>query len=127
MCPTKTEILHAYRSLYRSGLFAIQYSTPARYIYRDRLRRAFRASPISDFEPQRIANTLEFLDGAAKSTGMEHHVLKNVLHVWFWEKEHWSRLGMDTSALGYAFKLRAYDHFYFTLRMLNESMGLCLR
>jgi hypothetical protein len=127
MPPTHSEIITAYRALYRTGLRAIQYSAPARFVLRDRLRRAFRESPITDFEPHRITNTLEFLNGAAQSTGLEHHVLRNVLHTWYWERNQWEMRVRDIKKEDVAFKMRAYDHFYHTIKMLNESMGLCLR
>jgi hypothetical protein len=127
MPPTHSELIVAYRALYRSGLHAVQYSTPARYVFRDRLRRAFRVSPITDFEPHRVANTLEFLKGAAQSTGLEHHVLRNLLHTWYWERNQWAMRARDIKTMDIALKMRAYDHFYHTVRMLNESMGLCLR
>jgi hypothetical protein len=127
MSPSHHEIITAYRHLYRHGLRAIRYSKPARYILRDRLRRAFRASPVSDFEPQRIANTIEFLRGAEASTGLEHHVLKNLLHFWYWEPHQWAGRSKDRHKGDIVLKMRAYDHFYWVLRMLNESMGLCLR
>jgi hypothetical protein len=127
MPPSHQEIITAYRNLYRAGLHAVQYSAPARFVLRDRLRRAFRAAPITDFEPHRIANTLEFLRGAAQSTGLEHHVLRNLLHTWYWEPNQWGQRVLDTKKGDIVLKLRAYDHFYHIIRMLNESMGLCLR
>ncbi|KAG6013578.1 hypothetical protein E4U43_007218 [Claviceps pusilla] len=42
-----TDIIHAYRHLYRNLLRAVQYAAPARYIARDQLRRAFRQAPSS--------------------------------------------------------------------------------
>ena len=105
----------------------MQYSTPARYVVRDRLRLAFRLSPVSDFEPRRIANTLQFLDGAAKSTGLEHHVLRNLLMTWYWEPSQWKARSRDREKMDIVLKQQAFDGFYWTLRMLNESMGMCLR
>ncbi|KAF2428967.1 DUF1763-domain-containing protein [Tothia fuscella] len=127
MPPVHNEIITAYRALYRTGLRAIQFSSPARYVLRDRLRRAFRVAPVTDFEPQRITNTLEFLNGAAQSTGMEHHILRNLLMVWYWEPESWAQRRKLKEREGVVLQMQAYDHFYHTLKMLNESMGLCLR
>jgi hypothetical protein len=141
---SKLEILHAYRHLLRTSLRAIQYSTPARHVLLSRLRLSFRSSPLADFEPARIANTVTFLEGAAKTTGMEHQILRNLLKVWYWEPVQWrDRGGRDGGAVGRGasagvgmgekvvgekmVKGGAYGGFYWNLRMLNESMGLCLR
>lgn len=90
----KKLILLSYRHLYQHLLRAVQYAKPARYVARDRLRVAFRnpsSSSTSDnaYHPERVARTLEFLDGAARTKGLEHKILKNLMHVW-WERE---RLG----------------------------------
>ena len=127
MTASKQDIIRAYRNLYRTGLHAVQYSAPARYTLRDRLRRAFRASPASDFDQQRILNTLEFLDGAAKTTGIEHHIVRSLLTVWWHEPSQWMARYKNLDKTEVAFKSRAYDHFYHTLRMLNESMRMCIR
>jgi hypothetical protein len=125
MPPTKTEILHAYRALYRTSLRAVHYSVPARYTLRSRLRLSFRSSPLSDFEPVRIRNTLTFLENAAKYRGMEHQILRNLLMVWYWEVKQWAGRSRVKEERG--FRVRAFDGFYGCLRLLNESMGLCLR
>lgn len=79
---TNREILLAYRHLQKSLLRAIQYSKPARFTARDRLRQNFRSNDRSTFDADRISKTLEFLDGAARSKGLEHKIVKNLLHVW---------------------------------------------
>ena len=80
-------IVQSYRALYRELLRAVQYSAPARYTARDRLRVAFRRGGVGDYDSKKIENTLEFLRGAARERGMEHKILKNLLHVRYWEKE----------------------------------------
>lgn len=128
-------IVQAYRDLYRAGLRAVQYAPSSRYVVRDRLRRAFRESPIDDFEPQRIANTIKFFNNAAKDRGMEHRLVKSLCNIWYWEQKHWAARSR-TWSLKQAPKMnrpqlkweaQAYDNFYWTLKMLNESMGLCIR
>jgi len=79
-------VIHAYRHLYRHGLRAVQFSKPARYTLRDRLRLAFRKSHAADLEPKRVENTLEFLQYATKENGLEHRIVKTLLHVW-WVQE----------------------------------------
>ncbi|QDS73193.1 hypothetical protein FKW77_002620 [Venturia effusa] len=128
--PTSLDILHAYRNLLRTSLRAVHYSTPARHILLSRLRLSFRSSTLSDFEPQRISNTLEFLRNAAASRGIEHKILRNLLYVWYWEPVHWRKKGLirDHGKLEErVVKEGSYEGFYWSLRMLNESMGLCIR
>ena len=83
--PSTTTVIHAYRHLHRHALRAVQYSKPARYVVRDRLRAAFRAKAPKPFDRVRVARTLEFLDGARRSKGLEHVLLKRLMHVW-WER-----------------------------------------
>lgn len=85
MSASRQEIVLAYRHLYQHSLRAVQYAKPARYIVRDKLRNAFRESTPKPYEPSIISNTLLFLDNAAKSRGLEHFILKNLLFV------HWGR------------------------------------
>ena len=84
--PSGETILTAYRHLFKRSLRAVQYSKPARFVVRDRMRKAFRDSPVDAFDAQRVAKTLEFLSGAAKTKGLEHKIVKNLMHVW-WERE----------------------------------------
>ena len=143
-------ILHAYRQLYRSGLRAVQYSRPARYTLKSRIDHAFRNGTPADLDAQRIGNTISFLQSAAKEKGMEHKILKNLLFVRFWQDKniqhqtkydsnHWNALGVNTSVTDFwaspnfvSFKQSnirktAFHHFDITVKMLNESMGMCLR
>ncbi|KAE9969741.1 hypothetical protein EG328_011542 [Venturia inaequalis] len=127
---THLEILHAYRHLLRTSLHAVQYATPARHVILSRLRLSFRSSTLSSFEPIRIANTLQFLRNAGETTGIEHKVLKNLLHVWYWEPAQWKARTKLRGAGREGQRLvleGAYGGFYWGLRMLNESMGLCIR
>jgi hypothetical protein len=80
---TQQAVIHAYRHLYRHSLRAIQFSKPARYTLRDRLRLAFRKGSATDYEPQKIQNTLEFLQYATRENGLEHKIVKNLLFVWW--------------------------------------------
>jgi hypothetical protein len=77
-------ITTAYRHLYRTTLKAVRYSVPARYSARDVLRRAFRETPSDAYSPQRIANTVNFLERAEKYAGFEHKILKNMLFIRWW-------------------------------------------
>lgn len=76
-------VVHAYRHLYRHSLRAIQFSKPARYTLRDRLRLAFRKGSSTDFLPEKIENTIEFLKYATRENGLEHKIVKNLLFVWW--------------------------------------------
>lgn len=90
---TQTEVIHAYRNLYRWLLRAVQYSTPARYTARDQLRRAFRepgqGGGEKALDSDGVKRTIWFLQAAAKETGLEHRILKNLLKV-AWHREHGS-------------------------------------
>ncbi|MCJ1229593.1 hypothetical protein MMC12_006262 [Toensbergia leucococca] len=85
MTPSNQEILHSYRNLLRTGLHAVQYAKPARYTVQSRLRNAYRTNGSADFNAEKIQNTLLFLKNAAKETGLEHRILKNLLHVWWYQ------------------------------------------
>ena len=80
-------IVRSYRSLYRHALRAVQYSSPARYTLKNHLRLAYRGSSVEAFSPIRIDNTLLFLKHAAEERGFEHRMLKNLLHVWWWQAQ----------------------------------------
>jgi hypothetical protein len=86
--PTATEIIHAYRHLYRGLLHGVQFSKPARYIAQDTLRDAFRSDPPSMFNQERINNTVEFLGYAAKEAGLEHKILRNLLLMKSWGRKY---------------------------------------
>ena len=90
MAASTEAVVHAYRNLYRHGLRAVQYTVPQRYTIRDRLRRAFRESPRSDFEQPRIDNTIELFKAAARDTGVEHRLIKNLCRVWHDEPRQWA-------------------------------------
>lgn len=75
-----TEVVHAYRHLYRCLLRAVQYSSPARYIARDQLRAAFRETPAA-LDAEGVKRTSWFLEAAGRERGLEHAILKNLLRV----------------------------------------------
>jgi hypothetical protein len=85
-------IRHAYRHLYRELLRAVQYSQPARYVVRDQIRDAFYKGETASFNPGKIAKTLVFLEGATREKGLEHRILKNLVHTAYWRKENLTRL-----------------------------------
>ena len=85
--PRSLELIHAYRRLYRGLLHAVQYSMPARLIARDTLRDAFRRGDASTFNQHKIERTVEFLRLAAQETGLEHKLVKNLLHAKYWRSQ----------------------------------------
>ena len=85
MSPSSQEIVRSYRRLYRHAMYAVQYATPARYTVKLLLENAYRTGNAADFDAQKINNTITFLDGAAKEKGLEHKILKNLLHTWYWQ------------------------------------------
>jgi len=84
---SKEAILLSYRRLYRHALQAVQYAAPARYTLRHRLQSIYRTGVAADYDEQRIENTIEFLRGAAQEQGLEHQIVKRLVHVWWWEAE----------------------------------------
>lgn len=128
----KHEIVKSYRDLYRHSLRAVQFSSPSRYTVRSQLRLSFRRNTAAAFNPCKIANTLQFLEYAAKERGFEHRLLKSLLHVWWWQ-EQTSRQKRDVKNFPPTqAKARneivssAFNHFTVTLALLNDSMGMCL-
>lgn len=85
MTPSSQEIVRSYRRLYRHAIYAVQYAAPAKYTLRILLENAYRTGNAADFDIQKINNTVTFLEGAAKERGLEHRILKNLLHTWFWD------------------------------------------
>ncbi|OCL06018.1 DUF1763-domain-containing protein [Glonium stellatum] len=122
-----SDIVLAYRHLYRHGLRAVQFSKPARYTLRDRLRIAFRKGNPRDFDRRKIDNTIEFLRGATRERGLEHKIVKNLILVWYHQAESASHKTKPTNDLD-EIRVRntTYDVYNHTVRMLNEGMGTCL-
>ena len=87
MTVDKCEIVRSYRNLYRHALRAIQYSSPARYTLKNHLQFAYRSNGVEAFSSTRIDNTLLFLRHAAEARGLEHRMLKSLLHVWWWQAQ----------------------------------------
>lgn len=81
----QAELVQAYRSLYRSALRAVHYASPARYQIRDTMRTAFSANSKDTFDLRRVKNTIEFLERAGLHTGLEHKILRNLVHVRYWQ------------------------------------------
>ncbi|OGE47851.1 hypothetical protein PENARI_c035G07293 [Penicillium arizonense] len=123
-------VVHAYRHLYRQGLKAIQYSTPGRYMVLKTLRKSYR-SPSEQFDPAKIAKTLQFLERATEVAGMEHKILRNILMARYWEQDHLTKDSrLRSLGLGHVenqLRTSASDHLNLTLDRLNESLGTCLR
>ncbi|KAI9928512.1 hypothetical protein ASPWEDRAFT_105151 [Aspergillus wentii DTO 134E9] len=125
-------VIHAYRHLYRQGLKVINYSTPSRYVLLRILRTSFSSSTPNDFDPQRIANTLHFLQRASDVAGFEHKIVKNLMMVRYWELPQVRKDARILKALGIdrtdaSLRKDANVQFNLTLMLLNESLGTCLR
>ena len=85
MSPSSQDIVRSYRLLYRNVLYAVQYATPAKYTARTLLQNAYRTGIAADYDAQKINNTVTFLEGAAREKGLEHKILKSLLHTWYWD------------------------------------------
>ncbi|RMZ02341.1 hypothetical protein D0860_07249 [Hortaea werneckii] len=121
--PRRPDLVRVYRRLFTSALRAVQYSKPARYVCRDRIRDAFRNSPAEAFVPTKVDRTLAFLNNAAKHKGLEHRIVKHLMFVW-WEQAKLMRrpYRKDISPL----RKTVYDGFGRSVAKLNESMGMCI-
>lgn len=140
------DILHAYRQVYRKSLQAVQYSSPARHTLRTVIRHTFRTRAANEYNVRKLNNTLNFLHLAAQDRGLEHRLVKSLLHVWWYvidskkskpecvsrrKQSHPDGLLMGGSHKALREKERvirksAFYHFGVTLAMLNESMATCL-
>lgn len=49
------------------------------------MRAAFSADSKETFDPRRVKNTVEFLQKAGKYKGIEHKILRNLVHVRYWQ------------------------------------------
>lgn len=85
--PSKPDLIHAYRRLLRASLHAVQFSKPARFVVVAQLREAFRdsspdtlAARREQFNQDRIRRTVCFLNVAARETGLEHKIVKGLVH-----------------------------------------------
>ncbi|PQE17758.1 Mitochondrial carrier protein [Rutstroemia sp. NJR-2017a BVV2] len=128
--PLQTNYVEAYRSLYRALLHAVQYAKPARYQGRDILRNAFRKGDPATYDQKRIENTIMFLNIAAKEKGLEHKLLKNLLHGLLVDiicTESSCRNRNELTPTQQSLRKHRMTHYDKTVAMLNESMGLCLR
>jgi hypothetical protein len=151
--PPQLQIVHAYRNLYRAALRAVHYTAPSRITVRDHLRVAFRRGDPINFDQGKVDNTLMFLESATRERGMEHRILKNITHVW-WERarrdatlrclcsccfvivrveKSWltdmlnpSRNRQWRGDEDRRLYRAAYAHFDATVKMLNDSLGLCI-
>ncbi|KAM0806055.1 hypothetical protein BDR22DRAFT_968169 [Usnea florida] len=129
MSPSSQDIVRSYRLLYRHALYAVQYATPARHTARTLLQNAYRTGVAADYDAQKINNTVTFLEGAAREKGLEHKILKSLLYTWYWDihnrKAGKRRLDLKTLDMRAEQSQAIIQHFEVTLKMLNESMGMC--
>ncbi|KAL7272887.1 hypothetical protein RUND412_004289 [Rhizina undulata] len=121
---SKNLILASYRCVYKAGLAAIQFSTPARYAVRDKIRKAFRSSPPSAYSQLRIDNTVEFLRIAARRRGIEHQIIRNLCLVHYWQQMR-SRRVLNPAQRNVSD--RALANYYETITYLNQTLDLDLR
>lgn len=153
MPPPRLEIIHAYRHLYRAAIAAVRNSSPAKHQVRSILRSSFRLpsepnplnnvitraslfpqtsfEALNSFSTIRIQNTLTFLSQAKDYAGLEHKILRNILHMRWWRDQgsQWHKVTLMNQNTDISRELRRTipTHFDATLVMLNETRGLCLR
>jgi len=131
MTQVDSAVTSAYRRLLRISLQAVRFSTPARYQVQSILRDSFRNSPAAAFIPRRIENTIGFLEQAREHNGLEHKILRNILHVRYWrdnsEKQKPAGSMKANTDVGVDLRQNVGGQFDATLTVFNESMDLCLR
>ncbi|CZR53273.1 uncharacterized protein PAC_03151 [Phialocephala subalpina] len=126
--PNPVAVVHAYRNLYRGLLRAVQYSKPARYTARDQLRDAFRKEHPATYNQEKIDRTIEFLALATKYSGLEHRILKNLIHTnYLLRHNNHNLIKKARTPLQKEIRSTTRIHYDMTLAMLNDSIGLCLR
>ncbi|PLN80883.1 DUF1763-domain-containing protein [Aspergillus taichungensis] len=126
------QVIHAYRHLYRQGLKAVNYSTPARLVLLESLRKSFRTSYRQDYDPQKIENTVRFLQRASDVAGLEHKIVKNLMHVRYWNqpllrKDLRLQKGLGIDQRSPSLRRDTIRQFNSMLVFLNESLGTCLK
>ncbi|KAF8248299.1 DUF1763-domain-containing protein [Wilcoxina mikolae CBS 423.85] len=122
--PSPQTLRLTYRQLYKVALAAVQYTVPARYTVRDKLRTAFRSTPASHYNERRISNTLDFLHTAAKKRGLEHKLVKNLCMVHYYQLSYRKKRQIGKTG---GVPPNAYNSYLENLGLLNESMDLDLR
>jgi len=124
-------VTSAYRQLLRVSLQAVRFSTPARYQVQGILRDSFRNLPAAAFTPRKVKNTINFLEQAREHNGLEHKILRNILHVRYWrdnrEKQRPGGAMKENTDVGADLRQHVGGQFDATLTVFNESMDLCLR
>ena len=93
--PTKLDIIHAYRHILRCSLSAVQRAPRAVPTVRRQVRAAFTETKAEQFDPEVVKRTGWFLKAAAKTVGVEHRVVKNLVRVAYERRkatEDWSMM-----------------------------------
>lgn len=128
------QVVQAYRVLYKQALVAVNYASPSRFVVRDHLREGFRKGHKSNYDSARVQNTIQFLRGAAFPHTLEHKVLQTLVHTWWWRRNQArlkyqpTKMASKTGISDEVFiRNMAHDQFDHMVRMLNESMGMCIR
>ena len=127
----KASVTSAYRRLLRTALQAVRFSTPARYQVNGILRDSFRNAPPAAFVPRRIEKTIGFLEQAREHAGLEHKILRNIIHVRWWrdnrDRNKPTGAMKENTDVGVDLRQNVGGQFDATLTVFNETMDLCLR
>ena len=74
------KVIHSYRHILRNLIHGINHATKARTVAVKQLRAAYK-DPHSVYDEEGIKRTVWFLKEAARTTGIEHKILKNLIEV----------------------------------------------
>lgn len=116
------EVRSMYRLLFRTGMTAVRWASPARFALRDKLRRQFRSLPRHLCTHGAVGPTLAFLHRAAAVQGTEHRLLKNLCYI-EWSRQHELRALLRSRSVDDVDPYAGYDA---AIRALNEKHGLLL-
>ncbi|KAK9457181.1 hypothetical protein V1511DRAFT_492909 [Dipodascopsis uninucleata] len=121
------EVCSLYRHILRTGRRIVKRKAPYKYLFLDITRNMFR-DPQLKYDSLWFKNTLSMLQRAEEYRGMEHRVVKNILHTaWSRQFKYKQRSTIGASKLLESnLHSRFYNDFDLTVRMLCHSMKVYL-
>ncbi|RHZ79860.1 hypothetical protein Glove_140g135 [Diversispora epigaea] len=125
-----------FRRLWRAGNASVLYSRPAvKYVHK-RIREGFEEYRNETNEKilkelyERVENTIKFMEIASRRGGFEHRVIYTLCQMTYIEDKYRRRPPYANKRLKpevYLFYRNAYDEYYRTLKLMNDSLRTCLR
>ncbi|CAJ0826911.1 7680_t:CDS:2 [Entrophospora sp. SA101] len=120
------QALSLYRRLRRAGEESVLYSRPAIYYVRQRIREGFR-----EYENVTDEQLLQDLfERAAERKGIEHRVIRNLCEMTYIQNRYRTRppfVNKKQKIEKYLIHQGSYRDLYDMIKMLNDTLKLCLR